>query len=1124
MTKNKKIAIIDSIESPIYFSPLVESLKMLGEVAVYGWNNVYDCVFDSDNTDLLVLPDSTKIPYDMITKIDLFLRNNGKLIALGGIPLNEPYFNLKGSWLCAKDYIEEITETVDKQVLFSFDDENSTSAFERIMPNNQSCAKININDFGSGHDKSAQFYFEDFHDLDGFKANVELSSKNNAITFMAKGTEKTTAFSILLMEKDGSMWFNEFMVDTVWHKFFFQIDDFKYFNRSTSSDRGYRGDKVNFDNVVSLAFGIGITQAYNVIPTGENMFYIDEIQTLSLSSSILGDYDFDGLYPGYKFFPVAKAVKIKAYDGQTIVRDVDYVLPRNMFSFHPRSQGTGFNKDRAIRFIPLIKVYDAKDLFSGYAAYTLINGNCKRRNNSYDGSIITVFTSKDDAFYNSDGIKAISDVAEFMLRDVYLYEGGAEEYAYFENDKSYKLGAAVVGGYETGNLKVNIQVSDVQHKVFEKSYEFLIKDMGKSRTKEKSRCVFTAGFVATGAKKYIVETSLYKDGELIDRLSHEINVWVPKLAGEAKHITQKGGDFIRDGKRLNFLGVNYMPSCNNALSDGFIFENYISAPAYDPDLIMEDLARVCEIGFNAISIFAYFEPSIHSNGLLDLMMRCEKLGLFIDLCIRPNANPMMFNEHEVASMINKYRLWDYDNLIAYDIAWERYFGAYEPEYGNFFGRKAYDTEWEKWIVNHYGSVEEAEKEWEYPCPRKAGIVTGVSDMMLEVDGLWRKLVSSYRRFADDFAEKKHAYAKDFIKNIDPNHLVSFRMGATGGIPLAKPGLFGYDFRSLAGSMDFMSPESYSMGYEWKTVRQGVFTNNYARYANKEAPFAWKEFGYTMWSGSNFKTNKYNEMAQADFYRTFFDMHLMGYGSAVYAWWWAGGYRIGENSDFGVLNPDGTDREVTKVIREYKDRIINRPKMPEVTYAIKIDRDEHVSNIKAIYERIEGEMFDAIDNGRIIGLYDEGTGTTSLDTPLMALCNVPYNNKNVIKYLNSEFREFAVTNRYGKFETVSDFCAIKVVKGQDVLISARMCNTQSAKWIAPANCAGKPGGVYLKSAEGSMACFEIPIRSDVDYLGFCEMKDAVIIRNIQNDMVIGVYMSAKDRCVFGEKLTFKLELV
>ena len=49
---------------------------------------------------------------------------------------------------------------------------------------------------------------------------------------------------------------------------------------------------------------------------------------------------------------------------------------------------------------------------------------------------------------------------------------------------------------------------------------------------------------------------------------------------------------------------------------------------------------------------------------------------------------------------------------------------------------------------------------------------------------------------------------------------------------------------------------------------------------------------------------------ADFYR----MMIESGADGVFFWWYPGGFRLGENSDFGIINPDGTDRPATTVIR------------------------------------------------------------------------------------------------------------------------------------------------------------------------------------------------------------------
>lgn len=151
---------------------------------------------------------------------------------------------------------------------------------------------------------------------------------------------------------------------------------------------------------------------------------------------------------------------------------------------------------------------------------------------------------------------------------------------------------------------------------------------------------------------------------------------------------------------------------------------------------------------------------------------------------------------------------------------------------------------------------------------------------------------------------QHIVACDYIRSIDPNHLISARSGDASTIPLVDPGIYGYDYDAMSAALDTVSPESYALSDDDKSLRQGVFTNIYARYANPDNAVQWMEFGKSIWTGSNFTDNRKMRRFQAEYYRRFFDMLLAGHTAGMFCWWFVGGYRIGENSDFGILDPDG----------------------------------------------------------------------------------------------------------------------------------------------------------------------------------------------------------------------------
>lgn len=81
----------------------------------------------------------------------------------------------------------------------------------------------------------------------------------------------------------------------------------------------------------------------------------------------------------------------------------------------------------------------------------------------------------------------------------------------------------------------------------------------------------------------------------------------------------------------------------------------------------------------------------------------------------------------------------------------------------------------------------------------------------------------------------------------------------------------------------------------------------------------------------------------------------------------GGYRLNEQSDYGIISPDGTDRPVTRVIREWGPKFLAAPKPPPPTVWIAVDRDRDARGLPGLYEAVKGEYWQAVEQGRGVGL-------------------------------------------------------------------------------------------------------------------------------------------------------------
>ena len=144
------------------------------------------------------------------------------------------------------------------------------------------------------------------------------------------------------------------------------------------------------------------------------------------------------------------------------------------------------------------------------------------------------------------------------------------------------------------------------------------------------------------------------------------------------------------------------------------------------------MAHVKDIGFNAIAIFVYYDTMMESNNILHLLHLCEEMELYVDLSIRPAAYPFAYDAQHVQTMLTKLHFSKLDHIIAYDIAWEPQVG---DENGNALGyagiRPELNTLWQQWLIEQFGSVQEAEQICGVALPRDAsGNVTGALDLSL----------------------------------------------------------------------------------------------------------------------------------------------------------------------------------------------------------------------------------------------------------------------------------------------------------------------------------------------------------------------------------------------------------
>lgn len=912
------------------------------------------------NPSLLVIPQAQIFPGAALAELDRYLRAGGNLIVLGAPAFDRLVRNVDGEWMDDEQIRERMASAPASQKILDLGAEPA-SAWMRSTNTPSNPAHWEIVDAGPEIGPALHVTISDLEGWDTLAApSLAATPKpgENLIIFRAKGGPKTTALAVEVREKDNSRWIATVPLTTTWRRYAVEAGDFHLWDPDHTSGR--QSTQLNLQNITSLIVGLAFT--HTSVPAGPHEYWFADAGSGYFKAGPKQEAPvYDTISPAYKCYPIRDARSLDDWAGRVLLgRKAPAALPRELLSTHPRASGAGFDKERGWRWIPLIQVLGSDGSVRGTLATLLCH-----HGDAFAWGRWASFTVANDQWYaRPDVQRYVAALARRMVQGPMLMEAGSNWFGVFP-DEGLTLGARFAGP-RRGGCQVRIGI-----KPETSTGPFQWRRL--PLTSEQTETTGSIKIPPLGRRwsAYLVRTELVKDGRVVDAIQHEVTVRIPRP--HPVFMTSRNNMFWIGRKPWFPHGVNYMPSSGIAMEDGPYFENWMGPRAYDPAVIERDLRRVAAIGFNMVSVFMYGDVAGDHN-LVDFLNRCDAHHLKVNLSLRPGT-PLDFQWNAIRPIITLNRLPNDDTVFAYDLAWE-------PSWGNYQARKRWDGQWQEWLIQKYGSIERAQQLLGEPIPTADGRVTSPGDADVTASSRIPHVVAAYRHFLDDLLDRTHMAARKLIRTVDAHHLLSFRMSIAGD-PTADPASMGYDFTGLARSMDFMAPEGYGHIGDWKRVRDGWFTVAYSRMTAPGRPVMWAEFGYTSWNPGSAtpapadasfaerfdrrfyppQTVQFIERFYADFYR----MVLESGSNGSVCWWYPGGFRYGENSDFGIINPDGTWRGVTRVINRYAPAIRNRTKLPKPDAWITVDRDAHPDGIYGIYNACKDRFWKLVSAGHFPGL-------------------------------------------------------------------------------------------------------------------------------------------------------------
>ncbi len=901
--------------------------------------------------DLLVLPQARSLPAASMDSVSVYLRGGGRMMALGLPAWESPGFAFDGRLLSKEEYQRVLDGQAADHLIVDFaredlskwrrstDPDSTKTQMEVVTDGQQKALHATIDNLGGWYVLDTPTLADPFPD------------GRTLTCFRARGSRDTTEMSIEWDETDGSRWIATIDLGTDWKSYCLPPESF----HAWEAPAGRGGGRDGLDVRHAARLSVGLARSHSALPGAHHEYWIGDIGAArspfagSLSPLAVNAPQIDTLSPDWNFYPIHGPLKLATPEMLALVSPVRLMpaeeggrLPQ---ALQPRPRGVGFRQERPWRWQPLLEARSPQGDYRGAMATLLVHCGGEFR-----GGIWACFTPQSAAFYQQEQARQLlRQMAGAMRRGLFLEEGGSEFFTVFEG-QNFHLGARAVnfGKTDQTNLALRLSVKPKTGGAILLWRTWPL-DLAAGAAETKLEEWQPARWPAGGL---MVTAELVQDGRVIDRLEHELNVWRPKARPE--FIEERDGGFRLRGQPWKVNGVNYMPATGIGSSRGDYFENWLGKGAYDPEAVERDLCRIKAMNLNAVSIFID-HSELPAQHLLDFLRRCEALGLHVNQSLRPGT-PLDFHWHEMKQLIEFYRMAQNDTIFAYDLAWE-------PEHRD--EQNSYGRDWKNWVVTRYGGVAQAEKVWGVPAPSldASGTLAVPPLSKLAQDGPWRILAADYRAFLDDELAQKYGEARRLVRSIDPHHAISFRMSEAGDPTFNSDRRLPFDFYGLADAVDIWEPEAYGRIGDWNRVRDGRFETDYARLCNPDKPLIWAEMGYSVWNARRGEASPEKLEFAAAYCRDFYRMMREAGCDGVIFWWYPGGFRLNEGSDFGIINPDGTDRPVTRVIRQEGPGFLKAAKPPASDCVFAVNRDRDARGLFGMYQAVKKDYWQAIADGK-----------------------------------------------------------------------------------------------------------------------------------------------------------------
>jgi hypothetical protein len=1082
---------------------------------------------DIRNTGVLIA-DLRRLPVAVVPVIERWIRSGGLLVSIAAPAFTEQLQPSAGGWQRWDDYAASELERVGR----------SARKAVRWAPAEVALCRQTIGGYAKKPALLTSLSKADPDGGDAVEARVPgfaggwwalarefgkpVAQAGDALTcFWAHGDGKTNQMSVEWAEQDGSRWIAVVPLGARWRLYTLPPSAFAYWPDNPSNGRGGPGDMLRLDRAVTLQLGFSNSHTPGVFATNpaERRLTVGAIGFAPMSPDVARIVlpperpDLEALSPGYKLHAIRCAVRWEATDlGRLSGLPARLPAPA-AFGAIARPMGSGFGRGRLWRWMPLVQARAASGRVVGVPLSVVLSETDEYRNVLY----VSLGLADARALADPGMQNALAATILRLTSAPILFEAGLQHYL-------LRPGESVRPAFRIVNM--TRRAARVRVWLYGISGAGAVFTADAQRVLVGPRREEIVNLAPTSLEPGDWPLTAYMDdgNRTIDEIRQPVTV-IAKLTSwpSPRHVVGRlDGALMLAGMPWHPVGLNYWAHYVGGLPGGVYSRSWLAPELYDAALVEPDLAQLERWGVHAVAAvgadlsWGSGADNQAMRDLEDFLWRAYRHHVKVFLFV-PGLDPRNPDDEGARRILRLVAR--HPALMGYDVAWE-------PSHA--WARRSLGPDWRLWLEREYGSLEKAEIALGHALPRNAaGEVDVPNDDWCMNDGPWRAVTAAYRAYMNWQIGAGYRHTVAVIRSVDPVHRIGFRgntVGALNGfLPVEQPDVLHF--------VDFAGPEGYDVpAYgavtSWPILAARGLTARMLSYLSGGKPVIWMEFGLPVyangapWSDGMAAVAKERLDYQVAEGRQTYRMQAGAGAWGSFAWWYPGGFRVGENSDCGFVDPSNAPRPVVRELLAAMPEF-ERSEHWKPNAWLTFRPEANIGGWVGEYLRLRDEYARLASAGRRVGVRTAGAGTTSADCPLVDPAGRPWPGAGPLRYLDSIFERVRIWSGSGAEREIDlprtcEPVRVPVRSGSLVRLDCRVGNTGEAVWLPVGGPAG--GGVRLILSGDASAEADLPAR--IGFQGSARLE--LRLRMPDHAIRVTLRLQAGTRAPFGETIELDLE--